>query len=231
MAKKDSPAARLLSVGQLITIVPDSAAPEGNGAPEAYPSRIEDLSEDALLVSMPMRQMSLVALPLNSAVSIYFSRGGARYYFRAIVASLATSPLPVLRLRDVGSVMRQERRNHVRVGVAMEPVQMVAVGDDPDLPPDSLPAIVLDISGGGLGLVCPRPLAAGTMLHVVLDLPGRFGRLEADAEVVRSIAQELGGTARWQVGVTFRKMPGKQRDRIAAFALYQQQLLRRRGLQ
>lgn len=221
---------RLLPVGQRITIVPDSRVRQGEGEPEGYPSRIEDVLDDAVVVSMPMRRRTLIALPLNSAVSAYFNRSGARYYFRATVGARAETPFPVLYLRDVGSVKKEDRRTDVRVDVVLEPIQMVVVDGDAEKAPDSRSTLVVNVSAGGLGLICRRPVSVGSVIHIALDLPRNLGTIEADAEVVRSSPMELGGLQKWQVGVSFRDVSQKEKDRITAFVLYQQQLLRRRGL-
>lgn len=220
----------LLPVGQLITIVPDSPANRGTGQPEAFPSRIEDVLEDAVVVSMPMKRRSFVALPINSTVSAYFHRGGARYYFRAVVGARADSPFPVLYLTDVGDMGKDERRSHVRVDACMEPVDMVVVDNEVVGGPDKRSTLVVNISAAGLGLVCRRPLPVGSAIRIAVDLPRGFGRVEADAEVVRCFEMDLGGVKKWRIGVAFRSMAGDQRDRVTSFVLYQQQLLRRRGL-
>lgn len=225
-----SGAASLLPVGQLITIVLDSDETRWGDKPEGYASRIEDVRDNAVVVSMPMRKRSLVRLPLNSTVSAFFNRNGARYYFRAVVGSQTVSPLPILHLTQVGDVRKQERRAHVRVDVLVEPIQMVVISEDGEGLLDPRSSLVVNISAGGLGLVCRQPLPIGSQVHVVLDLPRELGLLEADAEVVRCLTLDLGGIQKWQVGVSFQKMSQKQRDRIAAFVLFQQQMLRRRGL-
>ncbi len=220
----------IFSIGQLITIVPESAAQQGRPEAEGYPSRIEDIHEDAIVVSMPMRRLALVALPVDTVVSAYFHRGSARYYFRAVVGARSESPFPVLYLRDVGDMQKDERRSHVRVDACVELVDMVIVDSDVTDEPDKRPTLVVNISAGGLGLVCRRPIPPGTIVQVAVDLPRGFGRIEAEAEAVRCIEIDLAGIKKWRVGVAFRDMPDDQRDRVIGFVLYQQQLLRRRGL-
>jgi c-di-GMP-binding flagellar brake protein YcgR len=222
-----NPVTELFTVGQLIAIVPDGGAQGGSQEMEEYPCRIEDIRDDSLVVSPPMRHRSLVALPASCGVSVYFSRNGARYYFRALAGTQVASPLPLLHLIDLGTVAREERRRHFRVDAVLRPVQMLVLLDEAE-DAESIPTLTRNISAGGIGLVCPGPLPVGTLLHVILDLPERFSRVEANAEVVRCVEQDVGRTSRWLVGVFFRDITERERDRITAFALYQQQLLRRK---
>lgn len=220
----------LLPVGQLITIVPGASIDGERGDLEAYASRVEEVLEDAVVVSMPMRKQSLVPLPVNSQVSAYFHRGGARYYFRAVVGARDEMPFPVLYLTHVGEVTKEERRAHVRIEALLEPVEMVVVGGELPQEASRCPSLVVNISAGGLGLVCRRALPAGALVHIVLDLPNGFGRLDADARVVRCTPVELGGLRKWRAGVAFERLTRGDQDRVAAFVLYQQRLLRQRGL-
>lgn len=230
MGSKTAIDSRLLPVGQLITIVPEVAGYQAKGPVEAYPSRIEDVLDNAIMVSMPMKRRSLVALPVDTTVSAYFNRGGVRYYFRAVVGSQGESPFPVLYLTDVGDMGKDERRSHVRVDACMEPVDMVVVDPRAGTPPDKRSTLVVNVSAGGLGLVCRRPLPLGSFVRIAVELPSGFGRLEAAAEVVRCVEMDLGGVKKWRIGVTFAEVSEDQRDRVISFVLYQQQLLRRRGL-
>ncbi|MGE5620308.1 MAG: flagellar brake protein [Sphingomonadaceae bacterium] len=222
-------ASRLLPVGQLITIVPEAPEDLGRGRREGYPSRIEDVLEDAIVVSTPTKARSLVALNVDTRVSVHFNRGGVRYNFSAVVAALTDGRIPFLVLREVGEVRRDERRSHVRVDACMEPVDMVV---DPELgnPPDKRSTLVVNISAGGLGMVCRRPLPIGSSVRLKVRLPDGFGRLVADAEAVRCTEMDLGGVKKWKIGVSFVELPEDQQDRVIRFVLHQQQLLRRRGL-
>lgn len=220
----------LLPVGQLITIVPATSSNNDRDEPEAYASRVEDVLYDAVVVSMPMRRQSLVPLPLNSEVAAYFHRGGARYYFRAIVGAREEIPFPVLYLTKVGEVKKEERRAHVRIEALLEPIEMLVVNSEIGSNSSKCPSLVVNISAGGLGLVCRGPLPVGGIVHIVVDLPNNFGRLDADARVVRCDPVEIGGLRKWRAGVAFQALPRADQDRVVGFVLYQQRLLRRRGL-
>jgi len=220
----------LLPVGQLITIVPGATAETVGGENEGYASRVEDVIDDTVLVSMPTRRQTVVPLPLHSTVSAYFQRGGARYYFRAVVGARGDSALPVLCLTQVGALTKEERRTHVRIEALLEPVEMVVIGEELEDGVRRCSSLVVNISAGGVGLVCRRRLSAGDTVQLVLDLPNGFGRFEATATVVRCTVMDFGGVQKWRAGVSFGNLSVSEQDRITSFVLHQQRLLRRRGL-
>ncbi len=221
---------RALEVGLLLTIMPDAAGSALEDERKGYSSRVEGVTPDALVVATPMVNRSLLDLPLNSGVTAYFQRHGSRYYFRATVAALRRSRPPVMLLTDIGEVTKDERRFYVRVDACVEPIEIVEIGDETAKPLDKRSSVVVNISAGGLGLVCRRPLAEGAMVRVTVQLPKDYGILNAEAEVVRCTQLELYGIRKWRAGLAFQKMDDGDRDRVTAFVLNQQQSLRRRGL-
>ncbi len=221
---RGSPALRPLPIGQSITIVA-----EENDIPQEYLSRIEDVLDSTVVVSMPMRHRNLVAPRKDSTVSAFFNLDGARYSFRAVVRGQMDTPLPVLFLADVRDVRRLERRSFARVGVILEPLRMAAEGDE-EASKHAKRVFVVDLSAGGLGLISRRPLKVGGLVDILLDLPRGSGKLEARASVAWCTPLEREGVPKWKVGVSFCDMTSKDRDRITAFVLQYQQVLRRRGL-
>jgi c-di-GMP-binding flagellar brake protein YcgR len=221
---------KTFDLGLLLTILPDSAGSVAEDEGKGYATRVEDITTDALVVTMPSLNRALIELPLNSGITAYFQRHGSRYYFRATVAALRRSPIPIMLLTDVGEVTKDERRFYVRVDACVEPVEIVEVGDESAKPLDKGSSLVVNISAGGLGIVCRRPLAEDATVKVVVQLPKGFGIINAEAEVIRCTQLELHGVRKWRVGLAFLKMNEDDLDRVTAFVLNQQQSLRRRGL-
>jgi c-di-GMP-binding flagellar brake protein YcgR len=213
-----------LPIGQMITFVAEKDSDELE-----YVSRIEDVLDTTVLVSMPMRQRSFIAPPKDTNVSAFFNLDGARYSFRAVVRGQMEEPLPMLFLADVCDVRKQERRAFVRVSVIIEPELLVYEEDDlaQRRPKD---AFIVDIGGGGLGLVSRQPMKPGGFVEVRMDLPRGFGPLAAKARVAWTAPLTREGLPKWKVGLCFVDLGPKDRDRITAFVLQHQQELRRRGL-
>lgn len=213
-----------LPIGQAITFVT-----EKGGEQQEYTSRIEDVLDSTVVVSMPMRQRAFVAPPKDTAVSAFFNLDGARYGFRAVVRGQMQDPLPMLFLSDVRDVRKQERRAFARVGVIIEPEHLVVEEDDLATRRPA-GAFIVDIGGGGLGLVSRKPLSPGNSVEVQLQLPRGLGQLEAAASVTWCSPLQREGLPKWKAGLTFRDLNRKDRDRVTVFVLQHQQQLRRRGL-
>ena len=216
----------ILRIGQRITIV----AGLPGGEPEDYPSRIEDVLKDAVTVSMPMKRGDLVPLPPNTEVLVRFRQGDVGYRFSATVDGWGELPFPVLYLVKVRELSKEERRAHVRIDVLFEPEELLLAGEENGEESRAFAPVVTNISAGGLELVCRKPLAVGCTVHIAFNLRQGFGRIRTAGQVVR--CQQAGESAlrKWRIGIAFRDMGDEQRDRVAAFVLYQQQILRRRGL-
>jgi len=221
---------RVFEVGQLITILPEFDGEATDVEQKSYSSRIESVCSDALIVTMPTRKRIAAPLPLNSGISGCFQRRGARYYFRATVVAQQRSPVPTMMLTNIGDVTKVERRFYVRVDACIEPLEIVERGAEHAKPQDMASSIVVNISAGGLGIVCRRPLAEGSIVKLTVPLPKEFGTLNAEAEVVRCTQVNVRGMRKWRVGLAFLKMDEVDLDRVSAFVLKQQQALHRRGL-
>jgi len=217
-------------VGQILTIVPDLPELGDMSGWQGYPVRVEQVRDDGLLVSMPSRKALPAALAVDGPVIGFFQRAGSRYRFRAVVGALAETPVPMLLLRQVEEVRRLERRSTVRTEVCLQPLEIALLEGATERPPDVRSTVVVNVSAGGLGLVCRRPIPVGTMVRVTLELPAGFGRVEAVGEVVRCSRSDVQGLEKWRIGLAFREISEEQRDRVAAFVFSQQQMLRRRGL-
>lgn len=217
-------------VGQILTVVPDLPELNELSGWQGYSVRVERVRDDGLLVTMPSRKALPAALPVDGPVIGFFQRAGSRYRFRAVVAALAETPVPMLLLRQVEEVRRLERRSTVRTEVCLQPSEIAVLEGATERPPDVRSTVVVNVSAGGLGLVCRGQIAVGTRLRLALDLPGGFGRVEAVGEVVRCSRSDVQGLEKWRIGLAFREIAEEQRDRVAAFVFSQQRMLRRRGL-
>ncbi|HEX2923455.1 MAG TPA: flagellar brake protein [Chloroflexota bacterium] len=221
---------KTFGIGLALMVVPDAVGPSADDERKEYSTRITDITTDALVVAMPTLNRTLLELPLNSGITAYFQRHGFRYGFRATVSSVRRAPLPIMVLTDIGEVAKAERRLYVRVEACVEPLEIVEIGDDAAKPLDRRSSLVVNMSAGGLGIVCRRPLAEGAMVKVVVQLPKGFGTIDCEAEVIRCTQLELYGIRKWRAGLSFRKMHNGDRDMVTGFVLSQQQSLRRRGL-
>ena len=178
----------LLPIGQLITTVPASPALNDQKEAEGYSSRVEDVLHDAIVVSMPMHQQSLVPLPLKRRLQpisivrrkvLLPSCGSQREY--TIPGALLTNRCGEKRRASF----------HVRIEALLEPIEMVIVNSEISESGIRCLSLVVNISAGWLGLVSGQ-LPVGGNVHIVLDLPNNFGRLDVNATCCSMQAVEPG---------------------------------------
>ena len=78
-----------------------------------------------------------------------------------------------------------------------------------------LSAYSFNLSGGGLFLCTPQPLAVGDRLRVLFTLPGGNAPFEATAQVAWLSEARLGNPYPPGMGVQFVDLPLEARDAIA----------------
>jgi hypothetical protein len=104
--------------------------------------------------------------------------------------------------------MKDDRRKHGRFPVIKdlaEPVEIYVMSD----PPRELPAVLTNLSAGGMSLVVFTHVTGDTRLRMILSMPGLQG-LEVNGHV--AWAQTKGDTT--LVGVTFGHLNGESARRI-----------------
>jgi c-di-GMP-binding flagellar brake protein YcgR len=182
---------------------------------EQYPSRIEALERDRFIVAAPMWNGVPMRLPLGTSVEIALMTPTALYEFATLVVGAAERPVPTLTLLYPNAVNRIQRRQFVRVEEAL-PVRVES--------PNSLDAITINVSGGGvlLNLKSPHGEAppVGEEWHLELYLPDQPEPLHLIGRVLR--AQRVPGSDRVQVALEFVQIREATRQALVQHVLQQQ---------
>lgn len=222
---------RLLLPGQPIIIEGTSANGGEHERWGQYHSRIQKVMDASMVVSTPRRRGSLVRFDEGAGVTVYVNRYGVRHSFQATVAKRGDVTPLVTRLAGISGLRRLERREDVRVEILVYPAEFALEGELSGSSRAFAP-VVTDVSIGGLGLCCLRPIPMGSIIRVALDLPKVFGRVRAEGQVCQLFDQEHNaiGNRRWHVGVRYTTISEVDRDRIAAYVLYHQRRMRKQGV-
>ncbi len=115
------------------------------------------------------------------------------------------------------AALGSEKRKFARLDLALS--VSYAVRDGGRIVHDPREALSSDISEGGLRLMTPTALAAGTEVDLHITLEGREDQpLQAVGEVVWQ--NRLSATS-FETGVTIREMPTKDRSRFMEFVFDQ----------
>jgi c-di-GMP-binding flagellar brake protein YcgR len=193
---------------------------ERDDAWENLPSRVEESAADGLTVGMPLRMGMVVIVPVGATVRVIARRSDAAYIVPTRVVQHRNAPFPMLDVRPTGPIERRQQREFVRLPALITPRQVAAVGPKDLLTP--LPAVVLDLSAGGLRLRSKRALSVGQPLKIVLDLPAPIGLLTAHATVswVRQPAGQR--DAPIEAGCRFVDLGQRERERLVRYILQTQ---------
>lgn len=189
----------------------------------SHRSQVAELGEDGFWVLTPWPPHQA---PAGTVVRVVFHDAQGFAHFDAPVKGYMDGQVRLMGLERPQTVVRDQRRNHVRVACRIK--VEVQVGPQTEATASEL-GVALDISGGGMHLAGPSMgrLAPGTRLKLGFALPNGT-RVDTDAEVMQVYYDDAGN--RESVGVRFCDLPRRLEDRIVAFAFETQRRLRRQGL-
>lgn len=95
--------------------------------------------------------------------------------------------------------MKIERRKHVRFPIMKDIAKPVELFFEQSA--TSVPAILLDLSAGGCGLLTFVPIEVGTIISATIDLPGlKINNVKG--KVVWTLAKENS----WRIGIAFTEI-------------------------
>lgn len=208
-----------------------AATLELNGPEDAYPTRIEDVRADYLLVGTPMKQREYVKLEPGQRLMLSVIRRNSPYFFETAV--LGTEFVD-------GQQLTQLRRPPDNAGVALRQTVRVPVtisdglfwweGDHGKFGP-SLSGQIVDVSAGGMQVVTKLGLPQGRTVLARFTLSKELGHLMLDAEVLRDYERtsDVGVTSH-RAHCQFSSLSAKDRDRLIKFVFQRERELRQKGV-
>jgi c-di-GMP-binding flagellar brake protein YcgR len=221
-----------LAIGQRLEIGYDPSAPRGRSseANEWFPSRLEDQADDAawLTVAWPTdAQRRLILVEPGDILEVAASTPrDALYAAQGIVETTVREPVPLLTLKIDGVWRRSQRRNAVRVAVAIRP----RVTDKVMGPAHrTLRLGVTDISASGVQVRSQDELRSGDLLELAFELSGIDEEVTVRARVRRVYRHDRGPASRavWDAGCEFEGLPDRLGQRIVQYIFAQQRALAR----
>ncbi len=158
----------------------------------AYPSRIEDLQENAIALSWPTDAGIRVPIRTNEILYMSYTQADAVYGRQVLVYQVIPEPIPVIGVSLAGPVERIQRREYVRVPDIL-PVELtlttpVEEGQDPAIA--NIHTNTLDISAGGMAIQHKLIIPNGALYEVKLTIPRILPPLKLLAKVVRISTQK-----------------------------------------
>jgi c-di-GMP-binding flagellar brake protein YcgR len=205
-----------------------------------YKSRIEDFESGQMLITLPSERGEFVPMPAGQFITLQVSTQSASNLFvEGEVMGRRTQPFPVVLIRPV-SVESNQQRNFHRVQIRIEPLGTWRwIGAGKPAPDARLPrgasdpnwqavhATIVDLSGGGLGVVADVEIPKESWMGVRFPLPVTGDPMEAHGIVMMSRPRPHAGRLEYHVGIRFEGLSKIDQERIVK-ANTQHQLEERR---
>ncbi|MCO8126330.1 flagellar brake protein [Acidimicrobiia bacterium EGI L10123] len=169
-------------------------------------------------IDLPIRRDAMLDLEVGQLVSVRFDRpGDAVYSFDTVVTDLRPDDRAPFGLAMPVTIDRRARRNDARVPLVLDAHFEVDGGL-------SGLAKVVDLSAGGVGLICEEELTEGAVLTVRCALPGPDGEVpieqRAEVRTVSMYGRTPGGTTLHHYGVAFTGGDDELREQILTSVIW-----------
>jgi len=183
--------------------------------PVLFKSSIQELDEDTLSVTIPVRAGQRMMLRPGDRVRVQFVIDDASYYFDSTMLARKKSNLvPLFVLARPGVLSRVQRRDHVRFPVALN-VVFHLLRQEGDAAA-SYKGKTVDLSSGGVQVVSSFRPVSGDKVQLTLLLEDEcLPELNERGEVAWVYFDEWLKTTRF--GVRFTDISEKERERIMAY--------------
>lgn len=183
-----------------------------------FAANIVEVDGRTIWVDLPIRRDGMLSLTPGQLVSVRFDRpGDAVYLFDSVVADEREDDRAPFGIAMPVTINRRAHRADTRLALVLDATF------DADGIPDA-EAKVVDLSAGGLGLVCEHELEIGAELTVRCELPGPADpvRIEQRATVQTAslYGRTPGGVTLHQYGVRFTTADDEVREQIISAVIW-----------
>jgi c-di-GMP-binding flagellar brake protein YcgR len=206
-------APRALSPGDLVEI-----EYIGEKSRRVYASRVQDVSDDTVLLAAPRQEGALIPLRSGDPVGVIVKGKPYSYRFQTEVLDRRMKPLPGLLVRRVNRVTRYQRRSFYRVPVEIECEYEVFQGG---VPPASLSrkGTITNLSGSGCRIQTSRPVGRARYFVIEFALPGERQRMRVTAEIVKRNTDRPAAGQDGSIACNFIEIKHTDRERLVKYVM------------
>ncbi|MNI15078.1 Flagellar protein YcgR [compost metagenome] len=193
-----------------------------------YKSRIADITEDSIIMEVPLDEKSgrLKRLYMGDEISAYYlSKDGVKNFFNTSVTGFNEDVIRLVHIKkpELEAITKVQRRNFLRVPAELE----IAVKYSEQL---QFVALTDDVGGGGISFTCDGfiPLAINYTISCWLLVPYKNGTLEHvpfKGDMVRVKQLETG---KQLAMVSFVDINDRDRQKLIRFCFERQMDFRKR---
>ncbi len=204
---------------------------ELNGQAESYPTRIEEVRADTLVIATPLRQREYIQLPQGRRVMLQIVRRNSPYFYESSVVGPEWSDGQQMTVvRRPADNSGQTLRRHVRVNVTISDAQFWVEGEDGKFGPTQTGSI-LDISAGGLLAMSREGLPEKSTVLTRFTLSRQAGSLMASIQILRNYERVSDlGVRTFRSHCQFVELPEREQDRLIKFVFQRERELRAKAL-
>jgi c-di-GMP-binding flagellar brake protein YcgR len=204
---------------------------EVGGPDEAYPTQIEEVRGEYLVVGTPMRQREYIDLPNGQKVVLAVMRRNNPYFYETqTVGTEWNEGQQMTLLRRPADNAGVALRQHVRVNVTISDGQFWWEGPDGKFGPVTRGQLV-DISAGGMQVVTKEGLPVGKKVLARFTLNRELGHLMVDALVLRDNERVSDvGVRSHRAHLQFVDLTDRDRDTLIKFVFSRERELRQKGV-
>lgn len=191
------------------------------GRSVTHPSRILRVEDRVLHLTLPFEGNLPLGVTRGQRIVVHLKTEDGVWRFPARVLGARLTPRPTLTVRRIGGLTHVERRRYAREDVRIQPKYFMLLDRwrNRGYP---LPAMILNIGGGGVLFISPYEVPVGETVRMVLELPDGFGEVKATGTVVGNrLAPEFGPGIN-AMRVAFTQISDAHREAIIRFVLHRQ---------
>lgn len=192
---------------------------------EYLPSRIEEIKEDYLYISMPMRKGALLLMRLGQEIKVIIRYRNNTVGFLTKIVGRRREPIPYLIINKPDRIVPvNQKREYVRLNISL-PVRFRIIDDENNNTIEE--GITIDISAGGMLFSTKAEVKNGQKIEmeITLALENKFF---CQAHVIRIFEKEE-NNAVW-VAVEYDDISEGHRDRIFKFIFEKQREWIKKGI-
>lgn len=169
-------------------------------------------------IDLPIRRDAMLDMEVGQLVSVRFDRpGDAVYLFDTVVTEVRDDDRAPFGLALPVTIDRRSHRTDARVPLVLDAELRLDDGA-------TSTGKVVDLSAGGLALICKEELTEGTELTVRSSLPGPDGNVSIEERVViRTVwmyGRTPGGTTLHRYGVAFCRDGDDLREQVLSSVIW-----------
>lgn len=194
---------------------------------EYLPSRIEEIKEKYIYISMPMRKGALLPMRLGEEIKIILRQKNGTFGFFTKIAGRRREPIPYLIIdKPERFISVNQKREFVRLEVNLSVRFRVVDGDNRGPIEEGM---TIDISAGGILFSTQADIKAGQKIEMELQLSDKESFF-SQAHAIRVFERGKHEKNSVRVAIEYDDISESQRDRIFRFIFEKQREWIQKGI-